>query len=118
MIHALFSYDDGPQVHMHAGWSVAQIPFQAGYDAWFERGFIRYHGGDLQVFDNLNKVEKKDAEYERGDAYHNEIAYLANCIEMGTPPTECMPESARDSVALIGKEIAAAQSGQTINGKE
>ncbi|MBN2394160.1 MAG: Gfo/Idh/MocA family oxidoreductase [Anaerolineae bacterium] len=105
VIHACFNYNDGPQVHMHAGWSTAQVPFQASFDAWFERGFVRYADGKLTVFDNLEKVEGHPAEIEPGDGYRNEIAYFLDCVENGAPPTRCMPESTRDSIALIGKEI-------------
>ncbi len=38
---AVFLYAGGPQVSIDAGWSEVQIPFKAGYEAWFERGFIR-----------------------------------------------------------------------------
>ncbi len=107
IVHVCFDYDDGPQVHLHAGWSNAQIPFQAGYDAWFERGFIRYAGGQVTVFDNLEQVEGHPADYEPGDAYYNEIAYFLRAVEAGTPPEVCLPTSTRDSVALIHRELAA-----------
>ena len=110
IIHACFNYDDGPQIHMHAGWSTAQVPFQSGFDAWFERGFVRYANGELTVFDNLEKVESKPAEYARGDAYLNEIAYFLECVETGAQPSRCMPESTRDSIALIDREIQSIKS--------
>lgn len=119
-IHAFFTYTDGPQVHMRGGWSNAQIPFQAGFDAWFERGVIRLDGRadpPLQVFENLIETEGKPAEYEAGDAYNNEIAYFLRCIEAGAPPAECLPESTRDSLWLIEQEIRAVTSGQTVSGK-
>ncbi|MBN1876154.1 MAG: Gfo/Idh/MocA family oxidoreductase [Anaerolineae bacterium] len=105
IIHACFSYNGGPQIHMHAGWSAAQIPFQAGYEAWFERGFLRYTDGQLQVFNNLAKVEASPADYTPGDAYRNEIAYFLKCVEDNVPPAACTPESTRDSVALIYQEL-------------
>ncbi len=116
-IHALFSYDDGPQIHIRGGWSMAQIPFQAGFDAWFERGFVRFDGRNdppLQVFANPNKKEAKPAEYEPGDAYYNEIAYFLNRIETGAPPDECLPQSTRDSIQLIEQTRQAIESGETI----
>ena len=119
IVHACFTYDGGPQVHIHAGWSMAQIPFQSGFDAWFERGFMRYDGRNtplLQVFADLVQAEPRPAEYEQGDAYAHEIAYFMRCVETGAPPTACPPESARDSVALIEREIAAIESGETVKG--
>ncbi len=110
VIHACYSYDDGPQVHIHGGWSAAQIPFNAGFDAWFEEGFLRYDGRNtpaLQVFDDMRQAQARPAEYEPGDAYTNEIAYFLQCVETGTPPSECPPESACDSLGLIEEECAA-----------
>lgn len=110
VIHACFNYAHGPQVHLHAGWSTAQIPFHAGFDAWFEKGFIRYANGELTVFDNLEHIEGRPADYEGGDAYLNEIAYFLDCVETGTLPTQCTPESTRDSIALIEQEIQSIRS--------
>ena len=121
VIHALFDYADGPQVHIHAGWSNAQIPFAAGFDAWFERGFLRFSGHQdppLQVFDDLQRTNPRPAEVEPGDAYRNEIAYFVECVESGSAPVQCPPASARDSVRLIDLEIEALESGRTLSGKE
>lgn len=110
VVHALYSYDGGPQVHIHAGWSTVQIPFQAGFDAWFERGFLRFDGKSdppLQVYDDLEHARARPAEYEKGDAYLNEIAYFVDCVEKNAYPEECPPESARDSLGLVTREIAA-----------
>ncbi len=110
IIHACFNYDSGPQIHMHAGWSTAQIPFQAGFEAWFERGFVRYTNGALTVFDDLNEVKSHPAAIEPGDGYLNEIAYFIGCVTTGAQPTRCMPESTRDSIALIDREIVSIRS--------
>ena len=116
IIHALYQYDEGPQVHIHAGWSMAQIPFNAAFDAWFERGFIRYDGSNdpnLVVFDDPVETKKEPAHYEPGDGYAAEIAYFYRCLQTGVSPVECPPESARGSVALVQAEIAAIESGET-----
>jgi predicted dehydrogenase len=105
VLHAIFEYANGPQIHMHAGWSVGQIPFEAGFEAWFDRAFLCYDEGKLTVFDDPGKVSAHPAEFEPGDAYLTEIAYFLNCIESGTPPVECMPESVRESVALVEEEL-------------
>jgi len=104
VLHAIFEYTNGPQIHMHAGWSVGQIPFQAGFEAWFDRAFVCFDEGKLTVFDDPGKVAAHPAEFEPGDAYLNEIAYFLDCVEKGASPTRCMPESTRDSIALIERE--------------
>jgi predicted dehydrogenase len=113
IIHACYHYDDGPQVHIHGGWSVAQIPFNAAFDAWFEEGFLRYDGRNtpaLQVFDAMKEIAPHSADYQAldlpsADAYLNEIAYFLQCVASNATPTECPPESARDSLALVKREV-------------
>jgi predicted dehydrogenase len=109
IVHALYQYAKGPQVSIHAGWSEVQIPFRAGYEAWFERGFVRMdpeRSPSLLVYTGADKLEEQPADYEPGDAYLHEIQYFVDCIQMGKELTECSPESARDSIALIEKERA------------
>ncbi len=117
--HTVFNYTDGPQVHIHAGWSYQQTAFAAIYDAWFERGFIRYDHRQtpaVQVFENPLKLEGKPAEFDAStDAYYNEVRYFLDCIQNNQTPDECPPESARDSLALIRHAIDSADSGQVIN---
>lgn len=105
VLHAIFEYADGPQIHMHAGWSVGQIPFQAGFEAWFDRALLCYEDGKLTVFDDPGKVASHPADVAPGDAYLNEIAYFLHCVETATPLAECLPESVRESVALVEEEL-------------
>jgi predicted dehydrogenase len=107
VIHAVFAYADGPQVHMHAGWSTAQIPFQAGFEAWFDRALVRYDADTLRVYTDPDGATAIEPDLESGDGYLNEIAYFLDCIERDVPPTVCTPASTRDSLALIQRELDA-----------
>jgi predicted dehydrogenase len=121
VVHALFDYQDGPQVHVHAGWSNAQIPFNSAFDAWFERGFLRFDGRNdpaLLVYDDLKRIDAHPAEIEPGDAYQNEISYFLDCVERDVAPAQCLPESTRDSLRLIDLEIESIESGRAVRGKE
>jgi len=118
VIHAQFLYEDGPQVHIHGGWSVAQIPFTACYDAWFEKGFIRFDRREepaLTVFDGNG--ESWEPAYHKGSAYFNEIAYFTACVGKGVCVSECAADSARASLALVERELASIKSGQTVDGR-
>lgn len=115
VIHALFTFEDGPQVHLHAGWSPAAIPFQAGYDAWFDKAFVRYAGGKLEIYDENGSVEVQLDALSRGDGYQNEIAYFLDCVRSDSEPVRCMPESTRDSMLLIEQELANMQDSQTLS---
>lgn len=113
-VHALYDYEGGPQVHIVGGWSVAQIPFQAQFEAWFERGVLRYDGRadpTLTVYADLTRASPQPAAFEPGDAYYTEIAYFIECIEQGVEPARCPARSARDSLALVAREIAAMDAG-------
>jgi predicted dehydrogenase len=121
VVHALFDYRGGPQVHVHAGWSNAQIPFHAAFDAWFERGFLRFDSRAdpaLTVYDDLQRVDGHPAALEPGDAYYNEIAYFLGAVENDTPLAECTPESTRGTLRLIDLEIESIESGHIVLGKE
>jgi predicted dehydrogenase len=110
IIHAIFEYQDGPQVHMHAGWASAQIHFKAGFEAWFDHAFVQYRDGELSVIPESEGAAKAVPECLPGDGYRNEIAYFLHCVETRTAPTQCLPTSTRDSLALIESELAAIQS--------
>ncbi len=108
VIHALYQYADGPQVSIHAGWSEVQIPFKAGYEAWFEKAFVRYDAEKkptLQVYSDPQKVISQPLLYTSGDAYLAEICYFLDCVEKDAPLAECTPESTRGSIALVSQEI-------------
>lgn len=107
VIQTIYRYTGGPQVSLYGGWSEVQMPFRAGYEAWFERGFIRLEpDGQLTVYDNPDRLNARPADYQPGDAYFNEIEYFIRCVENNEEPAECPPESARDSLALVEKERA------------
>jgi predicted dehydrogenase len=113
IIHALFSYQGGAQVSISGGWAEVQIPFKAGYEAWFEKGFVRQDTDktpSLSVFDGPDRQVEHPAQYIPGDAYLNEIKYFLDCIKNNQDMLECPPESARDSLALLVRERSAIES--------
>jgi len=112
VIHAVYRYQGGSQVSIYGGWSEVQIPFQAGYEAWFEKGFVRLDQNGLTVYDDPASLNQRPAEYTPGDAYFNEIQYFLECVENDREPEECPPESARDSLILLCKERAAIERGR------
>ena len=98
VVQSIYRYANGPQVSIYGGWSEVQIPFRAGYEAWFEKGFIRLEGdGSLTVYDDPDRLHALPANYTPGDAYFNEIQYFIGCVQNNQEPAECPPESARDS---------------------
>lgn len=117
IVHALFHYPDGPQVSIQGGWSEVQIPFRAGYEAWFSKGHLRYNpegSPQLVLYDAQSNQGQRPADFVEGDAYLNEIAYFVECIQNGTQPARCMPESARDALLLLGKERIAIETQELL----
>lgn len=117
ILYAVYNYQDGPQVHIHGGWGKAQTPFRAEFEAWFERGFVRLDTAQdpsLLVYTDPVQVQGCPADYEKGDAYLNEIAYFLECVEKDLPMDECPPESARDSLILLDKELESIRTGQVV----
>ena len=55
----------------------------------------------LRVMSHLKSLRDPD----RFGAYLNEITYFLECVETGAEPERCTPESTRDTIALIDREI-------------
>jgi predicted dehydrogenase len=105
VIHAVFSYKNGPQVHMHAGWTPAAIPFTTGFEAWFEKAFVRFADSKLDVYGKQGLTDVSLGEWAGTDGYHNEIAYFLDCVQNHMKLKLCFPESTRDSIWIIEKEL-------------
>lgn len=107
ILQTVYRYAGGPQVSIYGGWSEVQIPFRAGYEAWFEKGFVHYDANRspaLAVYDDPARLNEQPAGFTPGDAYYNEIAYFLDCVQNDQEPAECPPESARDALILLEKE--------------
>jgi predicted dehydrogenase len=107
VVHAIYRYRGGPQVSIYGGWSAVQIPFRAGYEAWFEKGFLHYDGSrspTLVTYDDPDQKNEQPAKLPPGDAYFNELQYFIQCVQNNQDPAECPPESARDSLLLLHNE--------------
>ena len=114
VIHACFSYADGPQVHMHAGWSAVQVPFTSGFEAWFDEALIKYDQGKLRVLVGPDAEQPEVPDFSGVDGYRNEIAYFLSCVETKSQPARCTPASSRDSMLLISAELASMDSGDVV----
>jgi predicted dehydrogenase len=110
MISAAFDYGaDGPKVDIEAQWTNAPIPFTAGYTAIFEEAYLIANGESLTLYENDGTISEPDLAPVNG--YEEEIRYFAQCVEAGIKPEKCLPESARDSVALVFAELQALKEG-------
>lgn len=118
IVHTLYEYTKGPQVHLYGGWSTAPVPFGAGYEAWLEGGFIRHRcPGDpsLEIYEK-GKDNPVPAEVPPWDAYQEELRYFLACVRTRTEPELCSPSSSRDALALVLTGMESAQTRKTVPG--
>lgn len=96
-------YGDGTQVSATSHWADVHMPFIASFEARFEQAFVRRDSSGkpgLTVY-RAGKTEPEYPQFDGLDAYVNEIAYFAERVSSKTPPLRCMPQEARNSVAII-----------------
>ncbi|MBU0754438.1 MAG: Gfo/Idh/MocA family oxidoreductase, partial [Planctomycetes bacterium] len=113
IIHTQYSYEAGPQVHLHGGWSCAPVPFSAGYEAWFEKGFVRYSSNGtptLEVY-QTKKIGPRNVTIPPWDAYEEELRYFLGCILNDRKPELCLPSDSRTALLLALKAREAALEG-------
>lgn len=120
IVHTFFEYTNGPQVHLHAGWSTAPIPFHAGYEAWFEKGFVKHSTSadpSLEIYEQGrdDPLEEKTGTW---DAYQEELSYFLGCIRTGTTPEMCTSESSRDSLIAVLRCVASAREQRAFTREE
>ena len=107
MISTQYIYDDGPIVSAISSWgSPGTYPFVMAYTVLCEKATIEFslaHDPMLAVHKTDGSVEHP--EVEAGDGYSLEIEYFLSCIKEGKKPVVVTPEDAKNSLALVLKEI-------------
>lgn len=109
-VGATYIYD-GCSVSIEGGWYKAKMPFEAGFMAIFENGYIKLANG--KITDNGNEVdlnenaEAKDIgiNVKLGNSYAREIQYFTDCLKNGKPTDMVTPRSSADSIALVKKTL-------------
>ncbi|MFH2001867.1 MAG: Gfo/Idh/MocA family oxidoreductase [Planctomycetota bacterium] len=105
IVHTIFEYERGPQVHLHAGWSRAPVPFRAGFEAWFENGFVRFSSGSdpsLEQYES-GREGSLPVDIPALDAYQEELMYFTGSVLTHSEPMICTPQSSRESLAIVLK---------------
>lgn len=107
-ISAMWNYDEkGIKVKLEGGNTFhSTFPFQAGFMANFENASVFYttlKPENIQVADN-NAMQNIPAE-DGTDGFYNEIDYFYQCVESGTQPALCMPESSLETIKICYRHI-------------
>ena len=127
-VFSTFSYPEGTIVFIEGGWDYpASFPFTHSYLVKMEKGTLLFNPNyanplmlckDKEV--EYPEVKKVEAKAEAGGnvedlgGYYNEIEYFIRCIEENSFPEIITPEDARDSLALVTKEMESLEKGKPV----
>jgi predicted dehydrogenase len=91
------------------------IPFQHGYDAYFEKATVAYnstHCPKVTVVDAKGK--KSHPKLPFADAFVGELQEAVRAVVSGKPSRLIPAQSARDSLAVCLAEVESARGGKTV----
>ncbi len=112
-----YVYDDIPVVVAEGAWCMADgFGFNMSYSVNFENATADYdlaRGDDALLLSSGG--EKQTITCEGSDGYEGELAYFAECITAGTPPTIVTAEQAAESIRIVEAEVASIESGAPVN---
>lgn len=98
---------DGFDVEITGAWYNASYPFNAGYTAIFENGYVESKDGRV-IRDGRDVAlsvgdlcENTGINLSGVDGYAGEIVYFLDCVKQGTEPRIVAPEDGRESVKLV-----------------
>lgn len=95
-----FIYEGGPTVSVHCGGiAVASIPFEHGYDAYFEKATVRFNSsGSLRVYTPDEAVE--EAAVSKVDAFKLQLQYAVDTVAGREDGSRLSAVMARNSLQL------------------
>lgn len=103
-----FVYDDFA-VTFGTGFYSTALPFEAGFLAVFENGYIRKDGDDFIVngekiaLDDDSQIENVSINIKGADGYGAEIAYFIDCVQNDKPIEAVTPQSSATTVRIAEK---------------
>jgi predicted dehydrogenase len=111
-----YFYDDTPIVVAEGGWCMDDgFGFNMSYTVNFENATADYdlsRGDDPLLLSSGG--EKQPITCEGGTGYEGELAYFAECLIAGTPPTTVTAEQAAESIRIVEAEVASIASGAPV----
>jgi len=107
-ISAFWNYDQlGVKVKLEGGNTFhSMFPFQAGYIANFDQASIFYTTLKADVIqiatnDGITEIAAEDGT----DGFYNEIDYFYQCVEQGSLPEMCLPQSSLETIKLCYRHL-------------
>jgi predicted dehydrogenase len=112
-----YVYDDTPVVIAEGAWCLDDgYGFNMSYMVNFENATADFdfsRGDDPLVVSSGG--EKQVITCDGSDGYEGELAYFAECIIAGTPPTIVTAEQAAESVRIVEAEVASIETAAPVN---
>ncbi|MCP4378205.1 MAG: Gfo/Idh/MocA family oxidoreductase [bacterium] len=112
-----YVYDDVPVVVAEGAWCLDDgYGFNMSYMVNFENATADFdfsRGDDALLLSTGG--DKQTITCEGSDGYEGELAYMADCIASGTPPTIVTAEQAAESVRIVEAEIESVNTGAPVN---
>jgi len=113
-IETIYHYNNRIKISADGGWEAQPgFPFRMAYQVFCETASIEYDSRltpALAIYMKDGSVRTAEDEgIVAGDGYHAEIDYFLDCIASGKKPTVCRAEDARNSLAVVLREIASAR---------
>ena len=112
-----YVYDDIPVVAAEGAWCLDDgYGFNMSYMVNFENATADFdfaRGDDPLVLSTGG--EKQTITCDGSDGYEGELAYFAECITSGTPPTIVTAEQAAESIRIVEAEIASIETGAPVS---
>ena len=112
-----YFYDDIPIVVAEGGWCMDDgFGFNMSYTVNFENATADYdlsRGDDPLLLSTGG--DKQPITCEGSDGYEGELAYFADCLIAGTPPTVVTAEQAAESIRIVEAEVQSVQTGAPVD---
>ena len=101
----VYGYGNGVTVSSSASWrNIHNIPTEKGYDALFEKAFVKNVGGKLTVYadhEQYDPLENEEfSEFFQDGFYLNELKYFCHCLVNGEKPLLCLPSDSYKTIAV------------------
>jgi len=118
-IETIYHYESNIKITADGGWEgQPALPFRMAYQVFCRDATIEYDcrmDPPLSIYLKDGSVRTgKDELIPAGDGYHAEINYYIDCVAGGKKPALCKPEDARNSLAVVLKEISSAEKRSSV----
>ncbi len=110
-----FIFEGGPTISGHCGGiAVESIPFEHGFDAYFERATVSFNSsGSLRIYTPEGEVE--EAAVGKVDSFRDQLQYAVETVAGRADGSKLSAESARNSLRLCHAAAESVRRGAPVD---